>query len=86
MSLHEVAGQGNRLATLRTLRDSLAADLDGCESLRDKAALSQRLMDVLGQIDVIEKAEPEAKGSPLDELAKRRSGRPAPRRSKGNAV
>lgn len=45
------ARSGSRLRALRALRDSLAADLDGCESLRDKASLSQRLMDVLVQID-----------------------------------
>lgn len=51
MSLVTAAGSGCRLTALRALRDSLAADLDTCTSLRDKASLSQRFMDVLAQID-----------------------------------
>ena len=78
MTLSEAAASGDRLQALRALRGSLAADLDVCESLRDKASLSQRFMDVLAQIADAEKAEPEKAGTALDELAKRRrsAGRP----------
>ena len=74
MTLSEAAATGDRLRALRALRDSLAGDLDLCESLRDKASLSQRFMDVLSQIAEAEKAEPEKAGTALDELAKRRRG------------
>lgn len=77
-SLSAAAATGVRLNALRALRDSLAIDLDGCESLRDKSSLSQRFMDVLGQIEEAEQAKPEKAGTALDELANRRkaAGRP----------
>jgi hypothetical protein len=75
-ALSGVARAGDRLETLRALRDRLAAEIDVCDSKRDVAALSQRLMDVLEQIEAAEKARPESKGTPLDELAARRK-RPA---------
>lgn len=51
MSLSEAAATGDRITALRALRERLAADLDECTSMRDVASLSQRLMDVLAQID-----------------------------------
>jgi hypothetical protein len=75
VSLQSTAEQGDRLDTLRALRDALAADLDACESMRDKAALSLRLMDALEQIDVLEKAQPPKEASPLDEIRARREAR-----------
>lgn len=75
MSLAETVSGGDRLASLRALRDMLAADLDVCESMRDKAALSLRLVDVLEQIAVIEKAEPAREGTALDEFTRRRAER-----------
>jgi hypothetical protein len=70
--LVSAAVSGSRLTALRALRDRLAADLDETDSKRDVASLSQRLMDVLEQIDelgggVLE-AKPETK---LDEFTKR---------------
>jgi len=84
--LGESARNGDRLATLRVLRDRLAVEIDGSASSRDVAALSQRLMDVLSQIDVIERAQPDAKGTPLDEVAKRRSQRKAASTNQGRAA
>lgn len=75
MNLQETAKQGDRLETLRALRDSLAADLDACESMRDKAALSQRLMDTLVQIEDCEKAAPPKEATALDELRAKRASR-----------
>lgn len=71
-SLHATVAKGDRLKSLCALRDRLAADLDVCESMRDVAALSQRLMDVLAQIAAVEAAKPETQGTALDELAARR--------------
>lgn len=77
MSLSEAAESGSRLTALKALRDSLAVDLDHCDSLRDKAALSLRFMDCVAQIELIEKAEPEAKGTALDEFSRRRQAKQA---------
>lgn len=73
--LREVVAGGVRLASLRALRDAIAGDLAACESMRDKSALYQRLMDVLSQIDAAEKSEPVKKGTPLDELTAKRAAR-----------
>lgn len=77
--LTAAAGTGVRLNLLRALRDRLAADLDACQSSRDVASLSQRLMDVAAQIDelgggVVPK-KPENK---LDEFTKRLRDREQP--------
>jgi hypothetical protein len=72
-----IVNGGDRLTSLRALRDRLAAEIDVCGSSRDVAALSQRLMDVLTQIDEAEKAQPEEKGTVRDEVARKRSEREA---------
>ena len=77
MSIAETSGQGDRLATLRVLRDSLAADLDACDAFRDKAALALRFTDVLAQIEACEKAAPQEKGTALDEFTRRRQAQAA---------
>jgi hypothetical protein len=71
--LVESAASGSRLAALRDLRDLIARTITATDSARDVAALSRQLTDVLGQIEDVEKAAPEQKGTPLDELARRRS-------------
>lgn len=73
MSLSESAPSGDRLATLHDLRDLLAVQIEGCESLRDLAALSGRLQSVLEQID--ELTPKEATGDGIDEIARRRASR-----------
>lgn len=75
MSLPESAASGDRLATLRDLRDLLAAQVTACESMRDLAALSGRLQSVLEQIAELEPAK--AEGDGIDEIAKRRAARRA---------
>ena len=50
MSLEHVAKEGDRLKTLRALRDYLARALDDSQSARDQAALAARMTDVLIQI------------------------------------
>jgi hypothetical protein len=71
--LVESAASGSRLAALRDLRDLIAKTITATDSARDVAALSRQMTDVLGQIEDVEKAAPEQKGTPLDELARRRS-------------
>ena len=76
MSLLEEAQKG-RLPGLEALRDYLAAELDVCESARDKASLSLRFVDVLEQIDELSggSASASAPASPLDELRRKRAER-----------
>jgi hypothetical protein len=45
------AQSGDRRKTLEALRDKLAVSVDACESGRDVAALSKRLMEVMDEID-----------------------------------
>lgn len=85
----DAAASGIHLDTLRALRDRIASDIDTCESARDVAALSQRLMDLLKQIAEIEAAEapPASEGSGLSEfqkrLADRQSGATSARKGAG---
>ena len=77
-SLQDVAGTGQYLRTLEALRDRVAAFIDITDSARDLAALSQRLLDVTAAIEAVRKAQPDQKGTPLDELARRRADRESP--------
>lgn len=72
-SLSDVVRAGDLVASLEALRDEIAADLEACQSMRDKAPLYMRLVDVLARI---EDARPiKAKGDAVDEIAARRSAR-----------
>lgn len=70
-----ILGKGDELASLRALRDRIAADLDNTRSARDVASLGRLLADVLERIARVEAATPDVRGTPLDELARRRAGR-----------
>lgn len=74
LPLADVASTGDYLGTLECLRDRVARQLDDTDSARDVASLSLRLLDVTAAIEAAKRAAPEQKGTPLDELAKRRSG------------
>jgi len=60
--LVKAAKSGSRRETLEALRDKLANSIQNCESGRDVAALSKRLMEVMDEIDSLPK---ERKDSPL---------------------
>ena len=66
---------GDELAALEAVRNAIVADLDACESMRDKAALYKQLQDVLKRISDVKPAE--QKGDAVDEIAARRSARRA---------
>ena len=66
----------DRLDRLRALRDQLTGWLE--ENAADRAPLALRLTQVLAEIEACEKAAPETKGTVLDELKAKRSGREAP--------
>lgn len=63
-TITEAAKSGDRRATLMALRDSLAATIENCESGRDMAALSKRLMEVMDELDAMPDPT-ERKSSPL---------------------
>ena len=65
--LDDVAASGDRLETLRELRNVLAAAICRTQDGRDIAALASRLTVVL---DLIANADP-GTGTALDELRKR---------------
>ena len=70
-----VATQG-RLQALEALRDLLAEQIQDTDSARDVAALSQRLMDVLEQVDSLASEQQKAGVvSAVDEIARRRVAR-----------
>lgn len=67
------AVQSTRLNGLVALRDTLARSIDSCDSMRDLAALSRQLTDVLAQIAALDAGSGE--GDELDEIAARRASR-----------
>ena len=54
-NLVKAAQSGSRRDTLEALRDKLAASIQECESGRDVAALSKRLMEVMSELDALPK-------------------------------
>ncbi len=82
-TLAAVAATGDYLATLESLRGRVARQIDETDSARDVASLSQRMLDVTAAIEAAKRAKPKQKGTPLDELAKRRSVR---KPSEGEAI
>lgn len=80
-SIAEAAASGDHLQTLRAMRDRLARSVDACASPRELAPLNRQLLDVLRQIYEAEgkgsSPAPAQKGTPLDELNRRRAARQA---------
>lgn len=51
MNLVDAAKSGDKRATLIALRDKLAETINNCESGRDMAANSKRLMEVMSELE-----------------------------------
>lgn len=90
MSLVNSARQG-RLPGLKRLRDMLARQLDECTSNRDFASLTRQFVDVLEQIDELEKAAGKQAGrrgkeSGLDEFTRRLAERQKASKGQGRAA
>ena len=51
MSLLEAAQSGDKRKTLIALRDKIAETIENCDSGRDIAANSKRLMEVMSELD-----------------------------------
>lgn len=75
LGLALAAASGDRIATLRALRDRIAKEIESTDSSRDVASLARQLSLVMAEID--ELSPPVKKGTPLDELHSRRSARGA---------
>ena len=71
-NLKKAAVTNNRRDTLIALRDTLADSIDGCESGRDMAALSKRMMEVIEEIDKL--PDPESSKSAIRKMQKKVSG------------
>ena len=82
-ALVEYAESGNRLETLRKLRDKLAATIDVSDSGRDIAALSRQLTSVMEQIAELERIEAAKndKEVPLNDILTKRKRRKAKNKS-----
>lgn len=73
-NLVEAAKSGDKRATLIALRDKLAETIDNCESGRDMAANSKRLMEVMAELESLPDPS-EIKVSKHDRLKERREKR-----------
>lgn len=71
MKLSTAVESDEELKGLRALRRELAKQLEECDSKRDYAALSLRLMDVMERISELKKAVP-VQASAFDEIRARR--------------
>ena len=74
MDLVEAAKSGDKRATLIALRDKLAETIDNCESGRDMAANSKRLMEVMAELESLPDPS-EIKISKHDRLKEKREKR-----------
>lgn len=73
-NLVEAAKSGNKRETLIALRDKLAYTIQNCDSGRDMASNSKRLMEVMSELEQL--PDPEAKKeSKHDRLKKKREVR-----------
>lgn len=75
MNLVEAAKSGNKRDTLIALRDKLAETIDNCESGRDMAANSKRLMEVMAELEAMPD-EKKKKVSKHDRLKMKHENRP----------
>ena len=70
MNLLEAAKSGDKRATLIALRDKIAATIEECDSGRDMAANSKRLMEVMAELEAMPDPE-KSKESKFDRLGKK---------------
>lgn len=69
-NLVEAAKSGDKRATLIALRDKLAQTIQECDSGRDMASNSKRLMEVMAELEAL--PNPEAKKESKHDRLKRR--------------
>lgn len=73
-NLVEAARSGNKRETLIALRDILATTIQNCESGRDMASNTKRLMEVMAEIEALPD-ESQKKTSKHDRLKKKNENR-----------
>lgn len=73
-NLIEAARSGNKRETLIALRDILAATIQNCESGRDMASNTKRLMEVMAELETLPDPK-EKKISKHDRLKMRHENR-----------
>lgn len=72
-NLIEAAASGDKRATLIALRDKLAETIQNCESGRDMASNTKRLMEVMAELETL--PDPAVKKvSKHDKLKRRENG------------
>lgn len=69
-SLVDAAKSGDKRATLIALRDKLAQTIQECDSGRDMASNSKRLMEVMAELEAM--PDPEAKKESKHDRLKRK--------------
>ena len=69
-NLVDAAKSGDKRATLIALRDKLAQTIQDCDSGRDMASNSKRLMEVMAELEAL--PNPEAKKESKHDRLKRR--------------
>lgn len=69
-NLVEAAKSGDKRATLIALRDKLAQTIQDCDSGRDMASNSKRLMEVMAELEAM--PDPEAKKESKHDRLKRK--------------
>ncbi len=72
MSVSKAINDNDRMNALVALRAKIAETIDGTDSGRDIAALSKRLMEVMDEIDQLEKAAKE-KSTPMSKRKAKRA-------------
>ena len=73
-NLVDAAKSGNKRETLIALRDILASTIQNCESGRDMASNTKRLMEVMAELESLPDPE-EKKTSKHDRLKQKRENR-----------
>ena len=73
-NLIDAAKSGNKRATLIALRDKLAETIQNCDSGRDMASNSKRLMEVMAEIEALPD-ETQKKVSKHDRLKRKNENR-----------
>lgn len=74
-NLVEAAKSGDKRATLIALRDKLAETIQNCDSGRDMASNSKRLMEVIAEIEALPDPDAEKKISKHDRLKAKHENR-----------
>ena len=73
--LLEAARSGDKRRTLIALRDKLAETIDNCESGRDMAANSKRLMEVMAELEALPAPDAQVIVSKHDRLKQKHDNR-----------